>query len=364
MRLGMHRRNCRFCRPHMMNAPMPTTLDAPPSSGTSEPSALGAASQPTAIPTSPDAQPSGCDADQSNCESTGRPLFMLRLANLSAVVIPFAGLIVAIVLLWQVAFNWTYLAILLGMYFATVLGITIGYHRLFTHRSFKTSRPVVAILAALGSMAVEGPLLRWVATHRRHHQHSDQECDPHSPHGHGAGWWRAIRGAWHAHVGWMFVPDIEGLSQYVGDLRKDRLVCWMSEHFFLWVIVGLAIPSVLGGLLTMSWTGVLLGFIWGGPVRVCLVHHMTWSINSICHIWGAKPYKTQDESRNNAIIGVVSLGEGWHNNHHAFPTSARHGLHWWQVDVSYMVIWTMSKVGLAQSIRIPSKDRINAKRKP
>ena len=312
------------------------------------------------MPTKPDSHLSST-ADQSTHTDHDRPTLTLKLANLTAVVVPFAGVVVAIVLLWHIAFNWVYLGILVGMYLATAIGVTIGYHRLFTHRSFKTSKPVVAILAALGSMAVEGPVLRWVATHRRHHQHSDQEHDPHSPHMHGSGLWNMIQGMWHSHVGWLFEPEIEGLDQYVGDLRKDSLVCWMSDHFTVWVILGLVIPAVLGGLLTMSWTGVLLGFIWGGPVRVFLVHHMTWSINSVCHIWGATPYNTNDHSRNNAIMGVVALGEGWHNNHHAFPTSARHGLQWWQLDVSYMIIWTMSKLRLIEAVRIPTKDRIIAK---
>lgn len=286
----------------------------------------------------------------------------LRLINIAGVTLPFIGLILAIILLWGVAFNWVYLAILVGMYLASGLGITIGYHRFFTHKSFKAPRWVAAMLAVMGSMALEGPVLQWVAVHRKHHQHSDDEHDPHSPHTHGAGFFGAIRGMYHSHMGWLFKPHAPGLSRYVADLKKDRLVCWMSTLFPLWVVLGLLIPAALGGLLTMSWTGVLLGFIWGGLVRIFLVHHVTWSINSVCHIWGSKPFNSHDESRNNAIFGVVGLGEGWHNNHHAFPTSARHGLSWWQFDISYLIILAMSKVGLARDIRIPSKDRINAKR--
>jgi stearoyl-CoA desaturase (delta-9 desaturase) len=286
----------------------------------------------------------------------------LRLVNLAAVTIPFIGLVVAIVLLWGVAFNWVYLALLLGMYFATAVGITVGYHRLFTHCSFKTPRPVAAVLAALGSMAVEGPVLQWAAVHRRHHQHSDDDDDPHSPHTHGAGLWCMVRGMWHAHMGWLFRAHPRGLARYVQDLREDPLVRWMSRLFPLWVLLGLLVPAALGGLLTLSWTGVLLGFIWGGLVRVFLVHHVTWSINSVCHIWGTRPFKSHDESRNNFIFGVLALGEGWHNNHHAFPTSARHGLRWWQLDVSYLIIRAMALVGLARDVRVPSPDRIAAKR--
>ncbi len=286
----------------------------------------------------------------------------LRLINLAAVTIPFAGLVVAIVLLWGGAFNWVYLALLGGMYLATAVGITVGYHRFFSHRSFKTSRPMTAFLAALGSMAVEGPVLQWVAVHRCHHQHSDDHDDPHSPHTHGTGLWAIVRGMWHAHMGWLLRAPSRGLAKYVQDLRKDRLVRRMSQLFPVWVFLGLLIPAALGGLLTLSWTGVLLGFIWGGLVRVFLVHHVTWSINSVCHIWGTRPYDNHDESRNNTFFGVFAMGEGWHNNHHAFPSSARHGLHWWQLDVSYLIIRAMALVGLARDVRIPSPDRIAAKR--
>ncbi|MHC5001893.1 MAG: acyl-CoA desaturase [Planctomycetota bacterium] len=297
----------------------------------------------------------------------------LRVINIAAVTIPFVGLVLAVVLLWGVAFNWIYLALLGGMYLATAAGITIGYHRLFTHRSFRTPRPMAAILAALGSMAVEGPVLQWVATHRRHHQHSDADGDPHSPHTHGSGFWATIRGMWHAHMGWLlstrtFVPTRDrasrsapGLARYVRDLRKDPLLRWMNSAFPYWVLLGLLIPAALGGLITMTWTGALLGFIWGGLVRVFLVHHVTWSINSVCHIWGTRPFHCHDESRNNAIFGVLALGEGWHNNHHAFPTSARHGLRWWQLDLSYLIIRGMGLVGLASEIRVPSRERIASK---
>lgn len=285
-----------------------------------------------------------------------------RLINLAAVLIPFAGLVAAVVLLWGVAFNWVHLAILGGMYAITVIGIGVGYHRLFTHRSFKTPRAVAAILAVLGSMAVEGPILQWVAVHRRHHQHSDDHDDPHSPHTHGSSLWGTLRGMWHAHMGWLFRSSPQGLTKYVQDLGSDPLILWMSRLFPAWVVLGLVLPTVLGGLLTMSWTGALLGFIWGGLVRVFLVHHVTWSINSVCHIWGSRPFRSHDESRNNAILGVLAFGEGWHNNHHAFPTSARHGLHWWQLDVSYLIIRTMALVGLAHDIRVPSPARIAAKR--
>jgi len=293
---------------------------------------------------------------------TPRSNLLPRLANLALVLIPFAGLITAIVLLWGVALSWPILAISGGMYLLTVFGVTVGYHRHFTHRSFKTSPPVAAALAVLGSMSVEGPLLNWVADHRRHHQHSDKAGDPHSPQTHGPGFRGALVGLWHAHLGWLFGALPADRERYVVDLKKDRLTRWMSRLFPLWVLVSLTVPTVLGGVLTMSWTGALLGFIWGGLVRIFFVHHVTWSVNSVCHLWGTRPFRSHDHSRNNAVLGVLALGEGWHNNHHAFPTSARHGLRWWEFDGSFALIWAMSKAGLVWDVKVPAPERIRAKR--
>lgn len=287
----------------------------------------------------------------------------IRLLNLLGVVVPFAGLALAIGLLWGRGFSWVHLGLMLGMYVLTGLGLTVGYHRLFTHKSFETIWPIKALLVVLGSMAVEGPLLRWVAQHRQHHQHSDHDGDPHSPHTHGEGFVQMLKGAWHAHIGWFFEPDGPDLPRYVGDLRKDRLVRVMSSLFPLWVALGLVIPGVLGGLLTRTWTGALLGMIWGGLVRIFLIHHVTWSINSVCHLWGTRPFQSRDESRNNVIFGILGFGEGWHNNHHAFPTSARHGLRWWQIDTTYWVIRGMERLGLATQVRIPAPAVMAAKRR-
>jgi stearoyl-CoA desaturase (delta-9 desaturase) len=202
-----------------------------------------------------------------------------------------------------------------------------------------------------------------VAQHRKHHQNSDDEGDPHSPHSEGEGFFGMLRGLWHAHVGWVFQPDAPDLDRYVGDLKKDNVVRKVSNLFSLWVVLGLLIPTVLGGLISMSWTGALLGFIWGGLARVFLVHHVTWSINSVCHLWGSRDFESHDESRNNVIFGILGLGEGWHNNHHAFPTSARHGLKWWQFDFSYLFIRGMEMLGLATKVRVPARQQIEAKRR-
>ena len=290
-----------------------------------------------------------------------RPSFLVKAVNLAAVIVPFAGFVAAAVLLWGIGFSWLHLSLMVAMYLLTAVGITIGYHRLFTHRSFETNRVVKAIFAILGSMAVEGPLLKWVAMHRRHHQHSDEEGDPHSPHLHGEGLWGVVTGLWHAHVGWIFDRDPDNIERYVGDLTKDRALRWISNMFPLWVLVSLLVPTVLGGVISLSWSGALLGLVWGGLARIFLVHHVTWSINSVCHLWGSRDFESHDESRNNFIFGVLALGEGWHNNHHAFPTSARHGLRWWQIDISYLVIRAMQAVGLATKVRKPTQEAMIAK---
>jgi stearoyl-CoA desaturase (Delta-9 desaturase) len=283
----------------------------------------------------------------------GRLSLGLRLANLVAVTVPFLGLVAATVFLWGRGFRWIELGLLLGMYLLTAVGITVGFHRLFTHRAFETNRVVQFILAALGSMALQGPLLKWVALHRCHHQHSDTCDDPHSPHHQGEGIVGLLRGAWHAHLGWIFLPDPPNLSRYVKDLYRDGPVRLASALFPVWVAVGLLVPAVVGGLLAGTWMGAWFGVLWGGLARIFLVHHVTWSVNSVCHLWGRRPFRSGDQSRNNFLFAVLALGEGWHNNHHAFPTSARHGLRWWQPDVSYWIIRGLALVGLAWNVKLP-----------
>ncbi len=285
----------------------------------------------------------------------------VRIANLLAILLPVVGLIVGCALLWGYGFGWVYLGLLLGMYVFTGLGITIGFHRYFTHKSFETTRPIQYLLAFMGSLALEGTILSWAAGHRCHHQHSDRDHDPHSPHLHGEGFRGFIRGLLHSHFGWLLNPPMPDFKRYVPDLLQDKLVVRMSALFPLWVVLTLLIPAVLGGLLTMSWTGVLLGFIWGGLVRILVVHHITWSVNSICHTWGSRDFRSHDESRNNVIVGILAFGEGWHNNHHAFPSSARHGLKWWQFDISYIIIKMLSWTGLVWDVQVPTRERMAMK---
>ena len=281
-----------------------------------------------------------------------------RIMTLIGVVTPFAGLVIAVCCLWGWAFTWVELSLLLVMYTACGLGVTVGYHRLFTHRAFQTVRPVAFVLGVLGSMSVQGPLLRWVAVHRSHHQHSDQENDPHSPHGRGEGIRGLIAGFWHAHIGWIFADDDSNLSRHARDLGRSRMAMVISRLFGVWVFLGLVIPTVAGGLITGTWRGAVLGFLWGGLVRVFLGHHVTWSINSVCHLWGERRFATSDQSRNNLLFGMLALGEGWHNNHHAFPASARHGLRWWEFDLSYLTIQLLKLFGLAWGVRQPAAEVI------
>ena len=206
------------------------------------------------------------------------------------------------------------LGLLIGMYFATAVGITVGFHRLFVHRSFETPLALKFVFAVLGSMAVQGSLRKWVAMHRRHHQTSDTPDDPHSPHHHGSGVRGVLQGLWHSHMGWFFTAPPPHLDRYLHDINGSAALRVASVLFPLWVALGLAIPAILGGLLTHSWTGMWTGLIWGGLVRIFLVHHITWSINSVCHLWGSRPYRSlRIKARNNFCVRRPGqLGEGWH----------------------------------------------------
>jgi stearoyl-CoA desaturase (Delta-9 desaturase) len=292
----------------------------------------------------------------------GRAPLHVQAVILVVIVVPLLGLVAAPFFLWGWGFSWTDLGLLVGMYLATALGITVGFHRLFVHRSFETYTGVKVVFAALGSMALQGSLFKWVAYHRRHHQHSDSADDPHTPHHAGGGVFGALRGAWHAHVGWFFQADPPDLYDYVKDLQKSRALRVADALWPVWVVLGLVIPGLIGGLVKMSWVGVWSGVVWGGLARIFLVHHVTWSVNSACHLWGFRVYKSADESRNNVVFGILALGEGWHNAHHAFPTSARHGLSWWQVDASYYLIRVMSWVGLAWDVKLPTPQAITRAR--
>jgi stearoyl-CoA desaturase (Delta-9 desaturase) len=282
-----------------------------------------------------------------------------RIITALITIVPFVLLGLAAWQTWNEALNWHDVAVFAIIYAVTGLGITIGFHRLLTHRAFKTSPAVKAVLAVLGSAAIEGPVISWVADHRKHHACSDDEGDPHSPHvGHGEGWRGRLRGLIHAHLGWLFIHTQRGSkSRFAPDLLKDPVIRFVDGTFLFWAALGLAIPFGLGVALGGTIVAGLTGLLWGGVVRVFVVHHVTYSINSLCHTFGRQPFKTKDESRNLAWLAPFTFGEAWHNNHHAFPTSAVHGMRRWQIDWSAGVIWVLEKLGLVWDVVRISPDR-------
>jgi stearoyl-CoA desaturase (Delta-9 desaturase) len=267
-------------------------------------------------------------------------------------VLPVFALGVAV---WQAWGGWLQMSdvlVFLIMYVLTGLGVTVGFHRLLTHRSFKTGPVVRAVLAILGSAAIEGPAVSWVADHRKHHAFADKPGDPHSPHvDHGVGLRGALRGLLHAHIGWLFRHDERGLkTRYAPDLLRDPVVRFVDRTFVVWALGGFAVAFGLGVAIGGSVGAGLTALIWGGGVRMFALHHVTYSINSICHVFGRRGFETADESRNVAWLALPSFGEAWHNNHHAFPTSAAHGLRRWQLDPSAMVIRALEATGLAWDV--------------
>ena len=280
-----------------------------------------------------------------------------RFITGSAMLFPFLALGVAGWLAWGRALSIIDIALFVGFYVVTALGVTVGFHRHLTHRSFKTTRGVRVILALCGSVAVEGPVISWVADHRKHHAFSDHEGDPHSPHvGHGGGWRGTARGLLHAHLGWMFVHDQRGKrSRYAPDLLADPALRLIDKWFHVWAILGLLIPFGIGFAVGGTLMAGLTGLLWGGLVRMVVLHHVTFSINSLCHTFGRRRFATKDESRNLAWLALPSMGEAWHNNHHAFPTSAAHGLRVWEIDPSALVIRALEKTGLAWDVKRVSR---------
>jgi stearoyl-CoA desaturase (Delta-9 desaturase) len=275
-----------------------------------------------------------------------------RFLTGTATVLPMIALGVVVWQAWQEWLHWSDFAIFGILYVLTGLGITVGFHRHLTHRAFKAKRSVRAILAVLGSAAVEGPVISWVADHRKHHAFSDQEGDPHSPHvDHGGGLRGALRGLLHAHLGWLFIHTQRGArARYARDLLDDPIISYIDRMFFLWVLLGLGAAFGLGVSIGGSVATGLTGLLWGGFVRLFVLHHVTFSINSLCHFFGRRRFRTGDESRNLAWLALPSFGEAWHNNHHAFPTSAAHGMRRWELDPSALVIRGLERLGLVWDV--------------
>lgn len=287
-----------------------------------------------------------------------------QIVTVIAVVVPPLGLISAMGLLWGVAFHWADVALFAGLYIVCAFGTTIGFHRYFTHRGFETRAPVKAALAILGCMTMQGPVTQWVTDHRKHHALSDKPGDPHSPHvGHGEGFAGALRGFVHAHVGWMFSNmGMEQGREYGRDLYDDVLIRTIDRLYLVWVVLTLGIPTAIGYGIGGTWRAALEGLVWGGLIRIAAYQHATFSVNSICHMFGRKDYRSRDEARNNWLIALLVFGEGWHNNHHAFPVSARHGLRRWQLDVSWWVIRGLEKLKLVWDVKVPDAAQLERRR--
>ena len=286
-----------------------------------------------------------------------------RIATLTATVVPFVGFLVAVVTLWGNGLSAVDAGIFLAFYVFTGLGVTIGFHRLETHGSFKAVPPLRALFAVAGSMALQGSVIAWVAAHRRHHAYADQVGDPHSPHLEEDESIRGIlRGLWHAHVGWLFDAEKSSHQRWAPDLVKDPLMVRIDSMFGRLTLASFVLPALVGLAVTQSFMGMVTAFLWGALGRIFLLHHVTWSVNSICHYYGKRPFKSKDLSTNNWLLSLLSFGESWHNNHHAFPTSARHGIGRGQVDISARIISALARLGWVRDVKLPSEKQLTSKR--
>ena len=277
-------------------------------------------------------------------------------------VVPFVAFLASIAILSRTGMTRIDAAIFVVMWALNLIGIEVGYHRLFSHAAFQCKDSVKAALVVLGSMGAQGPVISWASNHRHHHQVSDTNEDSHSPHHGGVGLQGKLKGFWHAHLGWKYDYPYPSPSHYTPALVKDRTVLITSRKYYWWIALGLVVPAIAGGLITLSWKGALTAFLTGGIARLVLGQHATWCINSICHLFGKRPFKTPDQSRNNGWLAIPTMGGSWHNAHHAFPTTANNGLEWWQIDLCYGVIRLLAACGLAWDVKTPSADLIARKR--
>ncbi|WP_093084514.1 acyl-CoA desaturase [Pseudonocardia oroxyli] len=289
----------------------------------------------------------------------GRRSMLEHVLVIAFMIIPLLAVAAAVPVAWGWGLGWTDVALFAVFYVVSGMGITVGFHRHFTHGSFKATPALRVGLAVAGSLALQGSPLSWVADHRRHHAYSDKEGDPHSPWLFGTGPRALARGFWHAHMGWLLDRDKTNFRRFAPDLLADRAVSRVSDHFLWYALTSLLLPGLLGGLLTWSWGGALSALFWAGLVRVALLHHVTWSINSVCHIWGDRPFAARDRSANVWWLALLSFGESWHNLHHADPTCARHGAKPGQIDVSARAIRIFEQLGWAHSVRWPTARRLD-----
>jgi len=277
------------------------------------------------------------------------------------IVLPMLAVLAAIPVALNGLLSWVDAGLILLFWLLTGMGITLGYHRYFTHGSFKAPRWVKIALAIMGSMALQGSLAQWVADHRKHHKFSDEVGDPHSPWRYGTSRRAVAKGLFYSHVAWIFEEQNTSVEQYAPDIRGDKDLARISRLFPVWVTLSLLLPAVLGGLITWSWIGALTAFFWAGLVRIAFLHHVTWSINSICHVFGTRPFKSRDLASNVAWLAIPAFGESCHNLHHAEPTAARHGVLKGQIDPTALMIRAMERMRMATDVRWPKPERIAAK---
>jgi len=278
-----------------------------------------------------------------------------QAALLLVIAIPFAAVVLAVPLTWGWGISWTVVMLSIFWYSITMLGITVGFHRLITHRSFRVSRPLRVILAIAGSMAIQGPVIRWAADHRRHHAYADKDGDPHSPWRFGTGYWQLIKGMLFAHLGWLFDFEETNPRLFTPDLLADRDMRIVSRLFGLFVVLSLVLPPAMQAAVHPSVRLVIQAFVWASLVRIFMVHHVTWAVNSICHVVGSRPFRTRDRSTNFWPLAILSMGEAWHNGHHAAPSCARHGVRRGEIDISARLIYLLERTGWATSVKWPRR---------
>ncbi|HEX2089884.1 MAG TPA: acyl-CoA desaturase [Actinomycetota bacterium] len=294
---------------------------------------------------------------------TARQLAFQRRVTLAMTVLPLAGVVLAVWRLWGTGISALDFGLFVGFYLATGLGISVGFHRLLTHRSFVAVKPVRVALAVLGSMAVQGPAIQWCATHRRHHAYADKYGDPHSPHlAQAPGVRGVLMGLWHAHMGWILDSEKSDPKEWTPDLVADRSITVVSNSFGWLTLASFALPAMIGYAVTGTLSGAASAFLWGSAVRIFLLHHVTWSINSVCHFYGKEAFRARDESRNVWPMSILSVGESWHNNHHAFPWSARLGLRFWEIDPGWYAIRILRALRLVRKVKVPGPAQLAEKR--
>lgn len=293
--------------------------------------------------------------------TTGKQPLGILIALWLFVTVPFAAVLAAIPAMWGWGLTWVDALLFVVFYAIGSFGIGVGFHRYFTHGSFKAKRGLKIALAVMGSYAIEGAVTQWVADHRRHHQFSDVEGDPHSPWRYGESVWGLTKGLWYAHIGWLFHRDMSNKERFAPDLLADKDLQKVDKLFPAFVAGSVLLPALLGGLISWSWTGALTALFWASLVRIALLHHTTWAINSVCHVYGERPFDSRDKATNFWPLAILSFGENWHNLHHADPTCARHGVLRGQIDMNARLIWIFEKLGWAYAVRWPKADRLTAK---